>query len=634
MPELKKVLSYKVLLLIVISSIMGTGIFFLPATGAKIAGPASLISWAILSLIAVYIAACFAELCSMFPSAGGVYEFCKQAYSKELSFIIGWLTLIAGNITIAMLIIGAISYLLPAQLPQLKPIIMVISASFILLFNIVAYRGMKISATMLVTFSFITIATLAALGIPSALGFNSANLTPFFPYKPAFAFLAVFFIAETFFGWESPTFLAGETKNGQEVVPKAIFHGTIIICIISFFFVLFSIGAVGWQAFGASSAPLATLAEFNFGNLGRQVFMILVYLAIIGSVAAWVVSAPRLILTMSKDRFFLSQFAKIHPKFNTPYKAIIFQSVLSITFIFLGLGSYNTLLHLLVPLLLVMYSFVLIALVVLRYKKPGLKRYFRAPFGKSGPIIIVILFTALLITWLVMTEHAVSILLRGATLILLGIPIYLLLQMYYNPRAVRIIDDILAYFTLLTERIALPLKVRKEIIHLLGDIKGKIVLEFGCSVGTLTLHLAEEVGPKGQIWATNISKREVNIAQKRAVKKGHNHVVIIHDEKHAYRVHPSIPKINTIVSVGMLGYLQDIETVLRQINKRLEKGSKICFLDYDKFFDIIPNADWLSSDSRIKRIFKKCGFSVSVLRKQGFAWKYIYIYGVKERNIK
>ena len=76
---MKKTLSFKVILLITINSIMGTGIWFLTSAGAKHAGPASLISWGILSLISVYIAMCFGELVSMFPEAGGVYEFAKQS---------------------------------------------------------------------------------------------------------------------------------------------------------------------------------------------------------------------------------------------------------------------------------------------------------------------------------------------------------------------------------------------------------------------------------------------------------------------------------------------------------------------------------------------------------------------------
>lgn len=633
MAELKKVIGYRALLLIVINSILGTGIFFLPAIGAKIAGAASIISWAIMSVFAIYISMCFAELCSMFPSSGGVYEFCKQAYGRIPSFIIGWLTLIAGNITIAMLIIGAISYLLPPNMPQLKLVIMIISAVAILAFNLVAYRGMKTSVTMLVAFSFITLGTLLALLIPSIFAFRVSNILPFFNYKYSMTFLAIFFIAETFFGWESPTFLAGETKDGRKTVPKAMIRGTVIICIIALVFVFFSMGSMGFKNFGESTAPLSDLGNFFFGEVGKSIFMLLAYLAIIGSVADWVISAPRLVLSMAKDKLFLPHFSKIHDKYNTPHRAIIFQCIVSIIFVFLGLGSYTTLLHLLVPLLLIMYSLVMLAVVILRYKKPHLKRYYKAPFGKIGPIIVVIFFLSLLVTWLYLTPDALGILMKGFTLILVGIPIYFLLEMYYNPKAIRIIDDMLAYFTLFTERIFLPVKVRKDIIRLLGNIKGKVILEFGCSVGTLTMHLAEEVGPNGKIWATDISKREANITRKRAMKRGHNHIIVLHDEQHAYRVHPDVPHLHTVVSVGMLGYLQDKHNVLQQINKRLRKGSKICFVDYDKFFDIIPNVQWLGSDETIKKIFNKNGFKVSVIRKQGFAWKYIYIYGVKVREI-
>lgn len=634
MAELKKVLSYRVLLLIVINSIMGTGIFFLPAVGAGIAGAASLFSWGIMSLFAIYIAMCFSELCSMFPSAGGVYEFCKQAYGRVPSFILGWLTLITGNITIAMLIIGAISYLLPRNLPGLEIIIMLISATFLLVFNIIAYRGMKTSATMLVTFSFVTLGTLFALMVPSIFSFQVSNFQPLFNFKYPLIFLAIFFIAETFFGWESPTFLAGETKDGRKVVPKAILHGTIIICIISFLFVLLSIGTLGGETLGNSESPLSDLAGFHFGNVGMSIFRVLVYLAIIGSVADWVVSAPRLILSMSEDKLFLPQFAKIHDKFQTPGNAIIFQCVFSILFVFIGLGSYTALLHLLVPLLLIMYSFVMLSVVILRFKKPNIKRYFKVPFGKVGPIVIVLFFMSLLVTWLLMTNDASTILMRGFVLILFGLPVYFLLEMYYDSRAVRIIDDIFAYFTLFTERIALPIKVRKEIVSLLGNIKGKTVLEFGCSVGTLTMHLAEEVGPEGKIWATDISKREVKIVQNRAMKRGHNQVNVLHDFQHSMRLHPDVPDIHTIVSVGSLGYLQDASKVLKQMNKKLKKGSKICFVDYDKFFDIIPNVEWLCSDEKIKNVFDSAGFRVSVIRKQGFAWKYLYIYGVKVKEIK
>ena len=175
MSELKKVLSFPVILLITINSIMGTGIYFLPAVGAQHAGPASIISWLLMSIIAIYIGMCFAELSSMFPKAGGVYEYSKQAYGRFISFLVGWITLIVGNITISMLIVGAIEYLLPYPLPLIKTIL---SLFFVLVFNYIAFKGMKVSAFMLVTFSILTLVMMVALIIPGFFKFQPTNFNP------------------------------------------------------------------------------------------------------------------------------------------------------------------------------------------------------------------------------------------------------------------------------------------------------------------------------------------------------------------------------------------------------------------------------------------------------------------------
>jgi amino acid transporter len=631
MPELKRVLGFKVILLITINSIMGTGIFFLPAVGAKYSGPASIISWIILSIISIYIAMCFAELSSMFPKAGGIYEFCKRAFGRFWSFVIGWITLIAGNITIAMLVVGAIQYLLPVHAPFVK---MMISLFFILSFNYVAYKGMKTSSFMLVTFAVITLATLFALIIPGLFKMDFNNLTPFFVFPAPAIFITIFFIAETFFGWETATFLAEETKQPRKVMPKALVIGTVIIAIICILFVVTSLGNINWKDFAESKAPLADLAINYFGYYARDIFTLAVYLSIIGSVAGWIVSAPRLVLALTRDKLFLPSFKEIHHKYNTPYKAIMFQTVLTSILVLVGFGSYRTLLTLLLPLVLIMYSAVLFSLFILRIKKPNFKRYFKVPFGKLGVVVVIMINFLLISLWLGVEENAWHILRLGLSFIALGIPVYLLLEMYYSPKAVRKTNNVLAYLALFTERLALPLSVRREIIRLLGNIKGKTILEFGCSVGTLTLHLAEEVGNKGKVFATDISERDLSIAQKRMDKKGHTHVRLLHDLKHHERLHQKIPDIHVVVSVGMLGYMQNVDKILRGMNKRLKKGSPVCFVDYDKFFDIIPNIDWLRDDEKIKDIFMRNGFKVRVKREQGFAWKYIYVYGKKVRDVK
>ncbi len=632
MAELKKVLSPRTILLITINSIMGTGIFFLPAVGANHAGPASIISWTVLAFIAIYISMCFGELVGMFPKAGGVYEYCKQAYGRFPSFIFGWMTLIAGNVTIAMLIVGAIQYLLPFPLMSVK---LIISLLFIFIFNFMAYKGMQTSAFMLVTFSIITVGTLTGLIIPGFFKFSLSNLTPFFIFPISAVLVTIFFIAETFFGWETATFLAEETKDAERVMPWALTRATWVISFICITFVVISLGVVPWQVFGESVAPLADLAKIYYGSWGVDIFTIMVYLSIIGSVAGWIVSAPRLILALAQDKLFLKQFAKIHPVNSTPYMAILFQTILTSILVVLGSSSpdaYRTLLLLLVPMVLIMYSGVMISLVVLRYKQPDTKRPYKVPFGKVGPILVVLFSIFLISVWLFEEKGALQSASLGLSFIALGIPLYFLLEMYYDPKMIVRVNDLFANFALFTEGMMLPSSVKKELLQLLGDIKGKKVLEFGCSVGTLTVLLAHAVGNKGKVYATDSSEHGVRIAQRRIEKEGHKHVHIIHDPE-GNRVHPTVPKVDAVISVGMIGYVQQVERVLQHMNRRLKKGAKIVFMDYDKFFDVIPNIHWLSKDEEIVRIFKKEGFNVGVIRKQGFAWQYIYIYGVKEKDV-
>ncbi|MBW2999567.1 class I SAM-dependent methyltransferase, partial [Candidatus Woesearchaeota archaeon] len=220
----------------------------------------------------------------------------------------------------------------------------------------------------------------------------------------------------------------------------------------------------------------------------------------------------------------------------------------------------------------------------------------------------------------------------GFAFLLIGFPVYFLLEMYYDERVIRKVNDALAIFARLTEKVFFPVKVRKTMISLLGNVKNKHVLEYGCNVGTLTLYLAKAVGPKGKVFATDESEHALKILEKRVNKKGHKHVRILLDQPN--KVHPKIPHIDAVVSAGMIGYLQKEKKVLKELNKRLRKGSKIVFLDYDKFFEVIPNIEWLSDDKCIKDVFKSSGFKVAIIRRNGLAWQYIYIYGFKVKNVK
>ena len=326
---------------------------------------------------------------------------------------------------------------------------------------------------------------------------------------------------------------------------------------------------------------------------------------------------------------FIVQLSEIHPKFQTPYKAIIFQTIVSLIVFGMAFGRYKTLLSLLLPLGLLLYIFTIFTVTVLRFKKPDIRRAFKVPFGKIGSIIVILFMISLMIIWVLSEPNAWRILSLCASFIFFGVPIYLLLIFYYDPDIIVKVNNSLAYLTLLTEKFVLPKRVREEIFWLLGGIKNKTILEFGCSVGTLTIYLADKVKPRGKIYATDLSENDLVITKKRLIRRGHMHVVVIHDKHQINRVHPDIPKVDVIVSMGMMGYLQDVKKVLKEMRDLLPYNGKIVFVDYADFFKFIPNVAWLSDDKKIEKIFRECGFSVHVTRKKGLLWSYIYVYGMK-----
>jgi ubiquinone/menaquinone biosynthesis C-methylase UbiE len=477
------------------------------------------------------------------------------------------------------------------------------------------------------------------MDISNLLPFFTESSQPFFvPHlgfidNPAILFsipifMTIFFIAESFFGWESVTYMSEETINPEKVIPKALVLGTVIVGVLVTLLSLVSLGIIPWKVLIAAPAPLSLVFERIYGSFANFLNYG-VFIALIGSAAGGIITMPRLILALARDKLFIAQLSSVHPKYKTPYKAIMFQTVVSLAITLMIFGRYKPLLALLLPLGFIMYIFVILSIPILRHKYKDIERKFKVPFANLGSFLLILFFITLIAVWIMQDSSAANTLLFGSSLVFIGIPIYLMLEIYYDPDFIVGVNDSLAYFTLLTERFILPKKVRREILSLLGDVRGKRILEFGCSVGTLTQHLAESVKPGGVVYATDLSKRDLIITKRRMIRKGHEHVIILHDEHQVNRVHPDIPHVDAIISIGMMGYLQDVKKVLREMGELLPYGGKIVFVDYADFFKVLPNVEWLSNDRVIEKLFRESGFSVYVTRKKGMFWNYIYVYGVK-----
>ncbi|MFH1211664.1 MAG: amino acid permease, partial [Candidatus Woesearchaeota archaeon] len=612
-----------------ITAMVGTGMFFGPGIAASYSGNASLLAWIFLSLVTVYVSLCFGELVSRYPSAGGVYSFAKKAYGRFSSFIIGWLTWLVGNITTSVLIVAATDYLLPGYGSLVK---IGVALALILILNYIGFKGIEASTVVLVLFSIIIVGIIASIigfGIPHI---NVANYSPFFTKNPFLIFVSLFFIMETFFGWESATFLGEETKNPQKVIPVSLLITTIFVAVMGILLAVTMLGVIPWQALSQSNTPVYLISGVLFGEGSRTIMGIGIFLALIGSAAGGVISSPRLLLALARDKLFIEQLSEIHPKNRTPYKAIIFQTVVSCIVVVMAFGKYLTLLSMLIPMALLMYIAVILCIPVLRKKQPDIKRYFKTPFGTAGPIIVSLFYLGVVVAWLLMTPGSWTLFKLILSFIFFGVPIYLLLTAYYDPDAIVKMSAGLARFHVLLEDFLLPKKIRKEITELFETIEKKNILEYGAGVGTLTMHLAELIGPKGKITATDLSEKNIRILKKRLEKKGFSQVKLIHDPHHISRVHPDVDSVEMIFSIGMLSYMQDANKILKEMNDLLPEDGKICFVEYVDFFRVIPNIAWLSSEKKIKEEFRKAGFAVHIKKKKGLLWNYLYIYGIKSKE--
>jgi basic amino acid/polyamine antiporter, APA family len=617
--EMKGVLSFRVILLITINSIMGTGIWFLTATGAKHAGPASLVSWAVLSIISLYIAMCFSELTSMFPKAGGVYEFAKQAYGRFWSFVIGWTTSIAGSVTIAMLLLGALQYIIPQYPNWYIPL----AISLILLFNYIAYRGMQTSTVMLVSFALITLGTVSLVIFPGLFKINPGNFEPFFVLPTFSIVITIFFIAETFFGWESAIFLSAETKDPTKVMPKALIYGTLIIAVLALLLSFTAMGLIPWQQYAESVTPLSDLGGALFGTAGNYILTILVFVSIIGAVACWVVTAPRLLMSIAEDKLFFVQFAKIHPKNKSPYVSILFQVVVLSILVIVGAGSYETLLHMLIPLILLVYSAILMSVVILRYKKPDVKRPFKVPFGKVGPVFTAIFMFFLLFMFAKETHGAFDILRISGSLIMFGLPAYFFIELFYEQKYIDLRKDFIA--KILHHMHKVPHRASySQILEHIGDTKkNDVVVDYNSPVGAIARLMIKRGMKFKTVNVANTSREELNYLRELV----HKHNVV---SKRVREGKVPIKNADVFVSFNDLADVSDMEKFLKEVSKSLKKGGRFCFYVTHNFINVAVNALVIEKEKEMIEIFKKYKLNAKYSKTKHLLREKIFIYGVKK----
>jgi len=381
-------------------------------------------------------------------------------------------------------------------------------------------------------------------------------------------------------------------------------------------------GVIPWQEFGQSAAPLRDLGMAHFGHAGEIIFTLFVFVSIIGAVACWIVTAPRLLMAIAEDKLFFVQFSKIHPKYKSPYVSIIFQIILISTLVIVGSGSYETLLHILIPLILIIYSSVLLSVVILRFKKPNLDRPYKVAFGRSGPMLVTAFLIYLLYTFIKVTHSAMDIITISAFLIILGVPAYLFIEMFYDKKYLNSRREILGRISSHFHRLIFPERLFRTVQRYIGPLtKDKVVMDHNAGIGDFTRRIIRDGRPFKKLYAVEPSHVELSIFKKKVLDSNGNIMFL--------RNINGVKGVDCFYSFNYLGYLDNIPRFLMKLKKTLAPEGKFCFHIYHNIVNVTPNANIIEDRKQIQEIFKKAGLSVKYIRRKRILFEHIFIYGKK-----
>ena len=188
------------------------------------------------------------------------------------------------------------------------------------------------------------------------------------------------------------------------------------------------------------------------------------------------------------------------------------------------------------------------------------------------------------------------------------------------------------YFSWLYEPLILSKEIRKELYEKIGDIAGKKILLYGTTGTKFTIDVADKVGTAGKVYVTDLSEKTIYKISEKIERKKITHITAIHDEHQVNRVHPHIPQVNAIISTGMLGHVQDLRKVAKEMAAILPDSGRIVFKEEVDVLSFVPNIGWIAQPEKVVEIFREEGISITFVHVKRTFWTDLFVYGVKSKE--
>jgi len=384
--------------LVVINTIIGSGIFGLPAAAAQVLGPAAPLAYVGCSLLVGLVALCFAECGSRVPATGGTYAWARAAFGLPVGSSVGYLmafaNLVGSNAAVGALLLLSLRNALP-HLPPVGPAIIV--GLIYLLLALTNIRGVKAGARVSTAAALIKVTPLLILVGAGLFAINGDNLRV--AEAPSVGTLAsgMVLLFFAFMGTEGPLSTIGEVRDPSRTIPRALGLAVLLTGTLYLLVQVVAQGVLGARLGEATDAPLAEAAAVVFGPPGRTFLLWAAILSTTGYFTGDILSGPRMFCALGQDGLLPQWLGRVHPQYRTPHVAIAFYSALCATLALTG--TFRTLVIFASAGTLMVYLISVLGLLRLRtLDVQGDAAPFRAPGGVVVPVVAALVIVGLLLS--------------------------------------------------------------------------------------------------------------------------------------------------------------------------------------------------------------------------------------------
>lgn len=398
--SLKKVLGSFELTMLGIGAIIGTGIFVITGiAAADYSGPALILSFVISGLACAFAALCYAEFAAMVPVAGSAYTYSYSALGEIWAWIIGWDLILEYAVSIAAVAIGWSGYVvnilkslninLPAAIinsPGINGGVVNLPAILIIgVISTVLLLGVKESAKFNNIIVMIKLAVVLLFIILAIGHVKPANWHPFMPYgfNGVVKGAAIVFFA--YIGFDAVSTAAEEVKDPQKDLPKGIINSLIICTVLYIVVSAILTGVVPYLKYKETAAPVAyALQQIGIG-WGSAMVSVGALCGITSVLLVMMFGQTRVFFAMSRDGLIPKAFGAVHPKYGTPVSSTIIVAV--VTSLIAGFTPINEVAELTNIGTLAAFVIVSASIIVLRKRRPDIKRSFKCPMVPVVPAL-------------------------------------------------------------------------------------------------------------------------------------------------------------------------------------------------------------------------------------------------------